>query len=218
MRRIALLLLVAALVGVRPASAGPMLDISSGIQLTLPDGFSAGYQFTLSASSVVNALGLWDEGRDGLAASPAVALWTAGGSLLTSTTVSNGSTPVASGSPDGRWLFQAVNPLTIGPGDYVVAAFYANEDVMRITNTIVDSSHPIGLTLATGVTFDFGRVGQSASLAFPTATVLSPSMTVRYFGPNVDLQAVPEPVTLAFVGTGLACLTARMKRSTTRRD
>src|SRR2546430_494142 len=84
----------------------PVLDITSGGTADVPLANAvAGWSFHLANPLTISALGLWDEGGRPLSINHEVGLWTTGQALLVSSTVSNTSIPVASASPNGRWLF-----------------------------------------------------------------------------------------------------------------
>jgi Domain of unknown function (DUF4082)/PEP-CTERM motif len=201
MRRTACFVLAMGLVPLA-ATATPLTDITGGAPLVLSgSAFVVGYEFHLSDTFGVDALGLWDEGSDGLSGGHQVGLWTASGTLLASGVVDNSGTAVASASSDGRWLFDSIAPLTLSAGDYVVAALFGADslDAVRVS----PASGPIvNATFAPGSAFDEARVLASATLTFPANTV-NATNEPRYFGPNVALTAVPEPSTTVLFGAGL---------------
>lgn len=172
------------------------LDFTGGFQASPNPDQTLGWEFTLSSTRTVTSLGVFDIGANGLASPHLVGIWTSGGTLLGTVTVNNASTPIASTSTAGRWLFQALgSPLTLSPGNYIVGVDYPTgntDDVMTSAGTI---------SLASGLTFVQGRFtsNPTAGFDFPDATF---STSGGHFGPDLLLAAVPEPATLALLGMG----------------
>ena len=191
-----------------PVRAGidptPFLDFTGGTantaQLLTCDQI-VGLIFDVTSSVTIDALGVWDEGADGLAFSHQVGLWDIPGeSLLASTTVDNGSTAAASTSSDGRWLFEDIGSLTLGVGRYAIAAVYSSdsaEDFIRKGTSVSTISE---------ISYIEPRKAGGITLAFPDRTVTDVD---GYFGPNLrregeeEAGSVPEPATLAIFGLGL---------------
>jgi hypothetical protein len=184
-----------------PARAELALDFTGG-----GEGFpiteqTLGWQFSLSEARTVTALGMFDVASDGLSDDHAVGLWTLSGTLLGSVTVTSTSTPVASTSPDGRWLFESLAlPLLLGPGDYVIGADYPSETFDNDT-VITGTDAP---ATATGLTFVGGRFTSAPGpgLDFPD---LSFTTSGGHFGPNLlfgPAAIVPEPSTFILAGLG----------------
>jgi hypothetical protein len=194
-----------------PAVATPLADISAAVGgQTCTPSCVLGWDFTASVPFVVDALGMWDAGSNGLVVSHDVGLWTATGTLLASTTVTNGnSTPTASAAAAGRWLFTPIAPLLLSPGSYVLGVHGALAGTdLTVGGTSVIT--PAGFTFGNerGVTF-------SPTLVFPDS-VPNPLVT-GWFGPNLSVTAIPEPTTLTLLGIGLlgaATLLRRRKKLT----
>lgn len=78
-----------------------------------------GWQFTTSADLNIDSLGVWDQDGDGLTDSHDIGIWTLGGTLLTSGTVSSGSGNLLE---DGfRWV--NIPSYSLPAGTYVVGAY-----------------------------------------------------------------------------------------------
>jgi hypothetical protein len=201
-------LFVASVAG--PALAGPIaLDFTGGTAFVCAaaqaPGCVAGWDFHVSAPISVEAIGVWDEDRPGLAESHAVALWTSAGGLLASTSVTNASAPVGSSSPNGRWLFESIAPVTLGVGDYVLGALYSPNDSGDPSRALANA-----ITIPQ-ITFGQARLGgPTATLDFPT--LLRPAFNDGFFGPNLQVAAVPEPVTLLLLPAGIGLLALHRRR------
>jgi hypothetical protein len=191
----------------RPAIATPVLDFTGGrVFGNGPVDETAGWRFTVTGPITVDALGVFDYQANGLTDSHLISLWTSGGTLLTSTTVTTAdSTPVASTSSDGNWRFTPISPLILLPGDYVVGANYVALD--PDFRAVVSRASTIP-----GVTFDAARESGGGP-GFPTG---EESLGGGWFGPNLDV--VPEPITMFLGGTGLLALAYAGRKRLFRRS
>jgi hypothetical protein len=161
-----------------------------------------GFAFTTSAVTSVGALGLWDQGANGLSSAHSVGLWTLSGTLLASVAVSNSSGVVASADSDGQWLFtNLASALTLSANTvYVLGVFNPGLDALQGNATA---------TFLTGVTNAGSRSLASASLAIPSS---AGGVSGGWFGPNLDTgtvldpAAVPEPGAATMVTLGAAFL------------
>lgn len=168
-------------------------------------GCTVGWAFQVNSPILVFSLGFFDLGPNGLADSHNVGLFNSGGTLLASTTVTNGSTPVASAFGAGRWLMNDIAPIQLNPGTYTIGAFVLNQ------------SPDLFLTLATpttipNITYLGGRAEFSvSSLVFPTSGPFE-GFEPSIFGPTFTAQTVPEPTTLLLLGGGLVAVARRLRR------
>lgn len=181
---------------------GPLLDLDDGS--ALPQGTPAviGWEFTISSLIVIQGLGFWDEGGDGLAVVHEVGLWNGGGStLLVSTSVGNFDTPVGSSSQAGVWRFASIRPLFLFPGNYVVGATVADLDLVR-TNFLV----PMQITTIPELSYVAGGrwKGGTSVLEYPPDPFPFPS---DLFGPNL-LLGVNEVNVPTLAPMGMAVLVA----------
>lgn len=189
----------------QPAHATLALDLNSGGVPTTcgsgPCAFSTtfGWGFTLSQTIVVDGLGVWDEGSDGIGVSSQTGLWTSAGNLLADVSVSDSSTPTLSASSNGRWLFENIAPLTLTPGSYLVGSlFYAAFPPAQINAPFLTIPELTGIT---------GRAGSSnAGFMAPLASFSTP-----IFGPTLRLASAPEPDSLALFAIGAVGLYFRRR-------
>jgi hypothetical protein len=206
-----------------PAAADPVVDFTSGGIASFTGEFTWGFGFNVSSSLTVGALGFWDEGGDGLAESHEVGLWNASGVLLAQVTVDNSSTPSASISGSGRWLFTALpGPLTLGAGDYLAGAYFpvTSPDALRQGTT----GNALVITTIAGVTYLGPQRSPepSGALAIPSLNQVSNGIPNGVFGPNLlEAEPVPSvPPSGLLILAALLCLTVawhqRRRPATTR--
>jgi hypothetical protein len=160
----------------------------------------------LSSPLKISAIGLWDENSAPLAIAHDVGLWTLNQTMLAEATVDNSSIPVSSSSSAGRWLFTMISPVTLEPGDYVLGAVWGDPiigaDPFRYRENIVTSF---------GVNYEGPRSITLLSepiLVFPDGGGLPGG----FFGPNLAVAAVPEPISLVLLGTGILVFAAGHRR------
>jgi hypothetical protein len=174
------------------AEADTIAMSATGSEAWYWPGATIGWKFTSSDRLTINALGVWDEGGDGLVADHQVGIFNTSGVLLTSTTVTSGNTLT-----DG-FRYAAISPFLLDAGSYIVGAYFPGTDDRGMAKASVTTSAEItydqnlflynnGFTLPTDewVGFDYGNIG-----------------------PNFQYTtgAVPEPSTFLLLGAGLGGL------------
>src|ERR1700730_7351623 len=203
-RALAICHLVVGLVLSAPLSARAASTLALDFVGTLEDAFVAeltfGWSFRVNTPIAVTGLGFFDDalspfGTLGLKQDHLVSLWTAGGTLLTQTTITNASAPVASTAADGRWLFNDITAVILAPGTYVIGAHNPASanctacDLFRLLATATTSS---------AITFIEAR--GTPGNAFP---IVPAAENDGYFGPDFAFTPtpVPEPSMGILVGT-----------------
>jgi hypothetical protein len=172
------------------------IDISGGDSIAVTTNYDVGWSFTLSQAKLITALGFWDNDANGLSVSHDVALWNTSGGLLAQAVVTSGSTPVDSfDGLGGQWLFENLaTPLVLNPGTYILGADYADSsDLMR--------QGSVSFNPGPDITFVNARfsLNPTAGLDFPDTDDQAPPF-YAYFGPNMMMEAVPEPSSMLLVG------------------
>jgi len=183
------------LLGPQYARADLLLDFTGGNANTFSINTIAGWQFTLSSPVVVDGLGFWDQGSDGLVNAHDVGIWNSANpsTLLAFTTVTTaGSTAVPSTSSAGLWRFTDISPITLSPGTYVIGAtvlgFDQDSQIFSATTS-----------LFSGATFVEAMDVGGSTLAYPNP---APAFNDGTFGPNLRVNDVPEPASAVLLVCG----------------
>jgi hypothetical protein len=170
-------------------------------------GTTFGWGFDVTSSLTVDGIGVWDTGSNGIGTPVQAGLWTSTGTLLASVSISDSSTPVASASSSGQWLFEDIAQLTLNPGSYLIGSIFYNS---------TPTANIGSFTTIPEITNIVGRIGTSPNGGFQAPTN---SFGIPIFGPTLrqaTSQSVPEPASLIGVlGLGAVGVTSLRKRKAT---
>jgi hypothetical protein len=197
--RFSLLASLALLAGSRlmANTINPIVTYTSDSPLSDSRPFTLGYEFSLSTSETVNALGYWTEGE--YSAGQQVGLWTAGGGLITSTTI-QAADPVAD-----NFQWDSISPVVLGPGTYVIAGTYEGG---------IFSSFASGVTSLPGYIYVTSAQSYGAGLNFPNDFYNGyGSNGILQVDLSVGAASAPDAAsTVALLGGALSLLGAARRR------
>jgi len=200
LKSFAVLLLFAAVTQQVAQAGTPALSFTGG-GLLGPLAGTYGWTFTVNTPVVVDNLGYFDFGGNGLSVAHDVGIWNTSGTLLDSATVPAGT----AGSLQDGFRYTSAPSVLLPIGTYTIGGFDP-ESADGIT---------VGATITTdpAITYGASRSIAGAALTFPTADVHGNANS--YFGPNFTFVTVPEPATSALLLLGgiTAYAVARRRRS-----
>ena len=207
-----LLVTFALLAAPLPAAAATLgVDITTnGLAETSATSFTLGWAVDVITPVRVTALGVWDEGSNGLQQSHAVGLWTGSGTLLASTTVPAGSgadSAVPSALGAGQWLFEDISDVVLQVGHYVLGSVSTGDEFRAFQGGIILDDALANL--------DSGKFAVGGNLQFPNLDEADFGIADEFslFGPDFLLEPVttpaPLPASLALFGLGLLAFGAR---------
>ena len=187
-------LLLVALIVVAPTATWADTAITLGSFTNGTDGeWTLGFQFVPTTNITVTALGSYFQ--NGVTSRHDVGLWTAGGTLLASTTVAG------SGAAIDGFQYQGITPLGLIAGNTYVVGGETLDD-----NYAIDFSH--SFTVGPGLNYIVHVETSGGTLSFPTNQYTS----FDDWGGTFQYQAVPEPGSLALFGSGLVGLAGVVRR------
>jgi hypothetical protein len=169
--------------------------------------WTLGWTFTVNSPSVVESLGVYDSGQDGLVGPAQVGLWLAsGGDPIAQTTVPSGT----AAHLDGHFRFAPITPTPLVPGtDYIVGSYLSGELATALFggNGNVDPR-------VTVIDVRYSSTG-SAAFGFPGLT--DPGTDgAAFLGGNFQLTPVPLPAAVWLFGSGLAGVAELARRNRMR--
>lgn len=193
-----------ALVAATPAFAAPAVNLTTpgteygGSQYTL------GFEFSVSGSQSINALGVYDNLGNGLASNASIGLWDLSGNLLTSTTILAGG-----GTLNGLFRYNSISPFALTAGTHYIIGAYTTD-----LATSLNAGQGGTGTINPLVTIYRDRFSNFNSLfSFPTETNSTPG---GWLGANFNLvegqPAVPEPATWLMMVVGFGAVGFAMRR------
>lgn len=193
-----------------PAWSTPMVDWSGTQSTYNGDGpWSMGFQFTTGASPVtIDALGAFDLNSDGFINPHQVGLWDAGGTLLTSATVTSADVLLGVGSDGHGFRYASIAPIILAANSTFVvgASDFGSGDAYAYD--------PIGASFDPSISYDTSLYGFGPGLSEP----LSSSGVIGWFGANVQVSSGSAPeVDPDGASLPLACLALLMCASYRRK-
>lgn len=199
--RLALVGLTVFFAGAAAHAQSPAITITgAGDPVNVTQTGTYGYSFTATSDLYVTALGVLDDFGDGLDEAHQVGLFDGIGTLKTVTVPAGTSAALvggyASGSTTrGGFRYVSISPVLLTAGTtYSVGAFYDDMDTEALLTTeesVVFTSNPL-------ITFGRALFSDAGSLSYVYQYDPNASSTVGYFGPNLQVTAVPEPGVVAF--------------------
>jgi len=181
-------------------------------------GGSVGLDTSVVSNTVINYLGVYDSGLDGLAAAHVVNLYLrtsqTTGTLVGTVTVASG---VSAGLINGYRIAKLGAPLTLLAGNvYTVVVDNMTADLMYNTGTAGSPPGPLntnGGTLAFNATNAnglYGRYDFTSGAIFPT---ISDTLSFNFpYGAGTFGFVIPEPSSVALLGIGLSGMIALSHR------
>jgi len=146
----------------------PAVLLTPGGSSDLLGGYNIGYEFSVTQSYIVTKLGWWDEDGLGLAVTHSVALYTIGGTLLRSASVSPNSELI------GQYRYASTPQYTLNTGTrYIVAGDLDGDAFLGYCTSV---------TMSEGLTWHRGLYGGGGQYVFPT---FGSDRGISYFGPNM---------------------------------
>jgi PEP-CTERM motif-containing protein len=196
-----------------PAFAGPAVTITS-LGPTVTGNGTYGFAFTAKTIQTIQALGVYDNGNDGLAGPAMVGLWVidpnGNETLLAEADVPAGT----GGKLIDAFRYVAIAPVTLDTNPLVtyLVASYQPSDPITSFNTGTGGTATLDPYIA--AIYDY-EAADSNGLIFPN---VSQGRQGGFLGANftTDAIAAPEPASLVVLGSGLAGLTSLRRRTAKR--
>jgi hypothetical protein len=157
---------------------------------------TVGFSFSTNNAFSIDALGAYGPVTGGTT----VRLYDSGQNVLATTVVTTAD--VQGDTFFGEsFYFHFITPVSLAAGQ----TYYIVEDLPPHTNWLGNGGAD-SITTDPAINF-LGGVAQLGEGGFPTTdTIFHGTINPAYFGPDFEIEAVPEPATLALAATGAACL------------
>jgi hypothetical protein len=176
--------------------------------------------FLPSGTETVQGLGAYDAGsKSGLNGAAQVGLWVdngdGGGIVIASTTIPAGS----AGTQIGDFSYNGITPVTLQPMTlYYIASYQPSDPIATFQNA--DYSGP---PIDPDLTVNADAYGVVSGAAMPdTSNLVFPSLSIGFVGADLGANftdgavpiysGLPEPATLAILGTSIAGFAASRRR------
>src|ERR1700712_1317785 len=199
-----------------PALAGPAITIGKPGPTFLDSNGTYGFAFTLQDAETVRAMGVYDDGQDGLLGAADVGVWDQDGNLLAETSISAGT----SGQLIGAFRYAGIAPLTLlAQTAYFVGGFQPSDPItsFNIGNLFSGPAGVAAIDPNIVSIFDYEAVGGSLAWPYPNTLGIADG---AYLAANFTTDFVPipspEPASLAITATGLAGMTSLYRRKAKR--
>jgi hypothetical protein len=192
--------LVFGLVG--QAQAAPAFTLDNTIGFALGVQLTVGSEFSTSVPIIVTGLGVLDDEENGLVESHAVGIWNGSGTLVASGTVASGTIdPLIN-----QFRYDTIASVLLAPGDYRIGALYTSG-----LDRLIIPGFANNFATAPGIAFLEAAHAEGSSLSDP---IISDGTSPGWFGPNFTFvsASVPEPASLALLGSGLVGLVMMRRR------
>lgn len=187
-----------------PATAAQIYNAPSGLAGNQVWTGSLGLDFTVNSAVRVSSIGVFDSQSNGLSSSLAVTIYNADtGIALFTPVIFNSGTANPSGD---AYLFQAITPLTLGPGNYQLTAWNYDSNEPNYNN--FGPGGPVTFNSLGGRLTATGTRYSSAAGVFATSVDVG---TTRY-GAGSFIATVPEPASWALMLGGFGMLGMSMRR------
>lgn len=185
------------------------LHAQTAIDLTTPGDefgggeFTLGFEFSPDNNIFVTSLGVFNADGTTLPNDATIGLWDTNGDLLTSATISAGTT----GNLSGYFSFTTITPYALTAGaDYVVGAY------LNGTASSLDTGQGGVGTFDPGINVIEDQYNDAFGFAFPN---ISQADTGAWLGANFQFSsslATPEPGSLLLAAAGFVALLSRRAR------